>query len=204
LQSFQASRLSSELDDDQERRPRLGRDPLGGDLLGGDLLGGDRLGGDLLMFDLLVWLGDLTLIECRGDLERDLGGLLPLLLRTGEGVHLDGTIGRACFTSMRRRFYSSINDICRWTVRRRLSTRAPVGVEFLAVSVGHMGPCRGLFSRGMFCWGIICIASPRGVLTGKGEDVISSCWRTRTSLHMRELAPLAAMVVFEKLWFLVR
>ena len=52
---------------------------LGGDILGGDHLGGDCLG-DLLMVDLLVWLGDLTLTECRADLERDWRGLLPHLL----------------------------------------------------------------------------------------------------------------------------
>jgi hypothetical protein len=48
--------LSSELEGDQERLLRLGR----------DLLGRDRLGGVLLLVDLLVWLGDLTLTECRG------------------------------------------------------------------------------------------------------------------------------------------
>jgi len=42
LQSFRASRVSSELQGDQERLLRLG----------GDLLGGDRLG-DLLLGDLL-------------------------------------------------------------------------------------------------------------------------------------------------------
>jgi hypothetical protein len=77
LRSFRASRLSSELVGDQERLLHLG----------GDLLGGDRLG-DLLQVDLLVWLGDLTLTECQSILERERRGLLPLLLRVGEGVHL--------------------------------------------------------------------------------------------------------------------
>ncbi|KEH29548.1 hypothetical protein MTR_4g045617 [Medicago truncatula] len=63
-------RLSSELEGDQERLLRLR----------GDLLGGDRLR-DLLLVDLLVWLRDLTLIECRWDLEREWRGLLPLLIR---------------------------------------------------------------------------------------------------------------------------
>jgi len=106
-----------------------------------------------------------------------------------------------CWTILiefRRWFCSSINDVCRWTVQRRLLTRAPVGVVFSDVSVGRRGPCRGLSSRGMFYWGIICMASPRGVLTGESEDVILSCWRTRTSLRMCELAPLAVIVVFWK------
>ena len=45
--SCRASRVSSELEGDQERLVRLG-----GDLHGGDLLGGDGLG-DLLLGDLL-------------------------------------------------------------------------------------------------------------------------------------------------------
>jgi hypothetical protein len=57
LRSFRASRLSSELEGDQERLLHLG----------GDLLGGDSLG-DLLLVDLLVWLADLTLTECQRDL----------------------------------------------------------------------------------------------------------------------------------------
>jgi len=40
------------------------------DLLGEDCLRGDRLG-DLLLADLRVWLGDVMLTECQGDLERD-------------------------------------------------------------------------------------------------------------------------------------
>jgi len=62
--------VSSELEEDQERPLRLSGDLLGGDRLGRDLLGGFCLG-DLLLTDLLVQLGDLTLTECRGDLERD-------------------------------------------------------------------------------------------------------------------------------------
>jgi hypothetical protein len=53
LRSFQTSRVSSELENDQERPLRLGGDPLEGDRLGGDHLGGDRLG-DLLLVDLPV------------------------------------------------------------------------------------------------------------------------------------------------------
>jgi len=58
---------------------------LGGDLLGGDRLGGDRLG-DLLLGDRHPRLGDLTLTERLGDLDLEQRGLLPLLLRGGEGV----------------------------------------------------------------------------------------------------------------------
>jgi len=42
------------------------------------------------------------------------------------------------------------------------------------------------------------MASPQGVPKGEGEDVIPSRWRTRTSLHICELAPLAVMVVYWK------
>lgn len=72
-----ASRSSSELEEegDQERLFRLG-----GDLLGGDCLGGERLG------DCRSRLGDLTLTERLGDLDLERQGLLPFLLRGGEGV----------------------------------------------------------------------------------------------------------------------
>jgi len=151
------------------------------------LLGGDRLGGDCLG-DLLMWLGDLTLIECWFDLEREWWGIIPLLLDVGEGVRLVWTSGRACSKSIKRRFCSSINDVFRWTVRIRLLTRAPVGVASFGYSVGSGGPCRG----------IICIGSSLDVPTGEGEDVIPSHWGTRTSLHICELALLAAMVNFWK------
>ena len=133
--------------EEQERSLRLGGDLLGGDSLGGDLLGGDCLGGDrlggvrlgyLLLTDLLVYLGDLTLTKCRKDLERDWRGLLPLLLRTWEGVCLAWNRGHACSRSIRRRFCSSINDVCCWTVRSRLLTRAPVGVASSGVFVGRV------------------------------------------------------------------
>jgi len=48
LRPLRASRVSSELEGDQECLLRLG-----GDLRGGDLRGGDRLG-DLLLGDLLL------------------------------------------------------------------------------------------------------------------------------------------------------
>jgi len=48
---------------------------LGGDLLGGDLLGEERLG-DPLLGDRRLRLGDLTLRERMGDLDRDLGGVI--------------------------------------------------------------------------------------------------------------------------------
>jgi hypothetical protein len=50
--------------------------------LGGDFLGGDRHR-DLLMGERRLWLGDLTLTECLGDLDLDGRGFLPLLLRGG-------------------------------------------------------------------------------------------------------------------------
>ena len=99
--------MSLELKGDQELPLRLD-----GDLLGGDRLGGDRLG-DLLQVDLLVWLGDLMLTECRGDLKRELRGLLSLMLRVGERVCLVLTNWRVCSISIRHRFCSSINDVCR-------------------------------------------------------------------------------------------
>ena len=77
LRSFRVSWVSLELEGDQERLLHFG-----GDLLARDRLGGDHLG-DLLLADLLVRLGDLTLTECRGDLEREWRGLLPLLLCVG-------------------------------------------------------------------------------------------------------------------------
>jgi len=53
LRSFRASRVSSELEEDQERPLGFGGHLLGGDRLGGDRLGGVRMG-DLLLTDLLV------------------------------------------------------------------------------------------------------------------------------------------------------
>ena len=61
--------------------------------LGGDLLVGDHRG-DLLLSDLRLRHGDLMLMECRGDLDRDWRGLPPPLSCVEEGVRLDGI---ACF-----------------------------------------------------------------------------------------------------------
>lgn len=52
--------------------------------LGGDLLGGDRRR-DLFLGERRLWLTDLTMTECRGDQNLDGRGLIPLLLRVGEG-----------------------------------------------------------------------------------------------------------------------
>lgn len=93
LTSPQASRWSSELDEeDQERLLRLG-----GDLRGGNHLGGERLG------DRRLQLGDLTLSECLGDLDLEQRGLLPILLQAGEGV---SRIWISCL------FYFSSSAIC--------------------------------------------------------------------------------------------
>lgn len=102
--------MSSELEGVQER-PRRG-DLSRGVRLGEIRLGGVRLG-DLLRVDLFVWLGDLTLTECHGDLDRDWRGLLPLLLRVAEGDRRCCVRGRVHSRSVRRQFCSSINDVCR-------------------------------------------------------------------------------------------
>ena len=78
-----ASRSSSELDEEEENQERLLW--LGGGLRGGYRIGGERLG-DLLLGDRCPRLGDLTLTERLGDLDLERRGLLPLLLRGGEGV----------------------------------------------------------------------------------------------------------------------
>ena len=53
------------------------------------------------------------LTECRGDLEREGRGFPPLLIGVGEAVRLGRTSGRALSRYIRRRFCSSINDVCR-------------------------------------------------------------------------------------------
>jgi len=78
-----ASCSSSELDEEEEDQERLFR--LGVDLLRGDHLGGQRLG-DLLRFDRPPRLEDLVITERLGDLDLEWQGLIPLLLRNGEGV----------------------------------------------------------------------------------------------------------------------
>jgi len=51
--------------------------------------------------------------ECQGDLEQEGRGLSPLLLGVGEGDRLGRTDECACSRSAKRRFCSSINDVCR-------------------------------------------------------------------------------------------
>lgn len=100
--ALRASRLSSELEEDQELL-----------CLGGDLLVGDRRG-DLLLGDRRSWFGDLTLTKRVGDLDLDRRGLLPLLLSDGEGALQRGF--NFLFDRLRsamRRFCSSVIDVCR-------------------------------------------------------------------------------------------
>jgi len=103
--------------------------------LGGDLRGGDRLG-DLVLGDCRPRLGDLTLMERLGDLDLERRGLLPLLLRGGEGKSRIW-IGFffACSSSAIHQFCSSANNICRLTVQsRRLICDS---VELSSISSGH-------------------------------------------------------------------